>query len=325
MTVPTLDRPCAVSLPPSTLVRDQMKDYSEVVIVGGGPAGLAAAVYLSRFRRQVTVFDAGDSRSKLIAKSHNCPGYPAGISGPALLQRIRRQALKFGAAIIDGHVQSIGRVGDAFEVRSAAGVTVCRRIILATGIVDAVPDIPDLSKLIAVGTVRLCPVCDGYEVIGRKVAVLGPEAKAVREALFLRDYTPHLLVLCSPPSDGISALRQQALAEGIEISDSAEGLAAGNRGFTVILNAQSRQIDVLYAALGCTVRSELASTLGAQQDREGYVLVNEHQETSVDGVYAIGDVVRALNQIAVGFGHAALAATDIHNELRGTFRGTETL
>jgi len=301
---------------PQCSVSDQVEYFSEVIIVGGGPAGLAAALYLGRFRRQVTVFDSGDSRANLIAKSHNCPGFPGGISGRTLLKRLRRQALKFGARFIDAHVQGISRASDGFKVRSIAGLTMCRRIILATGIVDATPDIAGMSKLIAAGAIRLCPVCDGYEAIGLRVAVLGPESKALREALFLRDYTPHVVVLCTHSPGGMSPLRAEAMLKGIEIAYFAENPEPTKHGFNVAIAGNIRQIDVVYAALGSKVRSELATAVGAHQDGDGCVLVNKHQETSVDGVYAIGDMVSSLNQIAVGFGHAVLAATDIHNDLR---------
>lgn len=290
---------------------------ADVVIVGGGPAGLAAAIYLARFRRRVTVFDAQDARAGLIAKSHNCPGFPDGISGPALMKRLRKQARRYGANIIKGCVEQVERAGDGFQLVTTLGPVRCSRIILATGVVDIAPDIPMLVDGISSGCVRLCPVCDGYEVIGQKVAVVGPEAKAVQEALFLRDYTPNISILCNYPGAVSDAGRSQAAAAGIEIWDGVDDLIADQSGFTVIFaTGERRHLDVIYPAMGCNVRSELALALGAQRDDEGYVVVDQHQRTTVNGVYAIGDVVKALSQIAVGFGHAALAAADIHNGLR---------
>ena len=296
----------------------------DVVIVGGGPAGLAAAIYLVRFRRRVTVFDAGGARAGLIAKSHNCPGFPDGISGPALMQRLRKQACRYGADIITGCVERVERAGDAFQVATTMGSMRCPRIVLATGVVDIAPDIPMLYQGISTGRVRLCPVCDGYEVIGQKVAVVGPEAKALQEAIFLRDYTPSICILCNRPADVSTEGRSQAAAAGIEIWDTVDDLVADRSGFTAIFgNGESRHLDVIYPAMGSNVRSELAWALGAQRDDEGYVVVDRHQRTTIDGVYAIGDVVKALNQIAVGFGHAALAAADIHNGLRSASGGRE--
>jgi thioredoxin reductase (NADPH) len=292
-----------------------MNRRADVVIVGGGPAGLAAALYLGRFRHQVVVFDAGDARAKLIPRSHNCPGFPDGISGPDLIRLLRRQACQYGSKIVEERVDSIETAAEDFEIRTAMGSVRSRCVILATGIVDVAPDIPKLHETIASGAVRLCPVCDGYEVIGKRVAVVGPEDKAMQEALFLRDYTPDVFVLPVHPS-GISGAVRSPVA-GVTILDPVSDLVRRNPGFTVVLeNGQTLDLDAIYAAMGSDVRSQLASALGARCDADGQVLVNPHQETSVKGLYAIGDVVKALNQIAVGFGHAALAAADIHNALR---------
>ncbi|WP_411967780.1 NAD(P)/FAD-dependent oxidoreductase [Mesorhizobium sp. CA6] len=159
------------------------------MIVGGGPAGLAAATYLGRFRRRVVVFDAGESRAKLIAITRNCPGFPDGISGPELLSRLRQQALLSGAELREEALQDIKRDGAEFI---AAGPTSVRAgaVLLATGVVDTLPDIPLATDMIRGGTMRLCPICDGYEIIDKRVAVIGPLKEAMRKASFLRNLHP---------------------------------------------------------------------------------------------------------------------------------------
>jgi thioredoxin reductase (NADPH) len=193
--------------------------------------------------------------------------------------------------------------------------------VLATGIVDRTPSVAWLRKGIDNGRVRLCPVCDGFEVTRQRLAVIGPAEAALREAHFLLGYSPDVAILCFCQSDMSRSARLEAAAAGIAIHDGIEEIVPHEKGFTLLLEGgRTFELDAIYPAMGCKVRSELASSLGADCDEEGYVVVDRHQQTSTPGLYAIGDVVRALNQIAVGFGHAALAATHIHNGLGPVLR-----
>jgi thioredoxin reductase (NADPH) len=189
-------------------------------------------------------------------------------------------------------------------------------IVLATGIVDLAPDLPKLGESIATGRIRLCPVCDGYEVIDRRVAVVGPPEKALKEAEFLLRYTSHVALLANDPADVCETSRRTAAALNIEIHDTVDDLVPTTHGYDAVLdNGRRIPFDVIYPAMGCDVRSELAAALGVHCSSDGYVIVDSHQRTSVDGVYAIGDVADALNQIAVAFGQGAIAATDINKSL----------
>ncbi|WP_292484501.1 NAD(P)/FAD-dependent oxidoreductase [Mesorhizobium sp.] len=289
---------------------------ADVLIVGGGPAGLAAAVYLGRFRHRVVVVDAGESRAMLIAESRNCPGFPEGISGPDLLQRLRSQAAKFGATLVQDQASSVEPTVGGFGAETNGGRIVARKVFLATGIVDVVPAIPRLREAIAKGSVRLCPVCDGYEIIDRQVAVIGHEAQVLREALFLKQYTQHVTMLARYLPDFSARTRRVAMEENIAVCDAFKKFVPTDSGYQAILkDGEVRHFDVIYPAMGCRVRSELALAMGVECCDEGYVVVDKHQRTSVEGVYAIGDLVKALNQIAVAFGQAAIAATDVHNDL----------
>ncbi|MEZ2328988.1 NAD(P)/FAD-dependent oxidoreductase [Mesorhizobium sp. RCC_202] len=294
------------------------KQVFDVAIVGGGPAGLAAATYLARFLRSVVSFDAGDARAKLIPKSHNCPGFPHGINGEELLGRQRAQARLYGASVVDGCVRHAEKREGLFVLTTTCGIVLASRVILATGIVDKAPPIEGLQQAIAAGIVKLCPVCDAYEARGSRLGVVGPEHLAVKEALFLKEYGSHVALLANYPDDVSQAARDVAMAGGVEIWDTVDDVVRRRTGFDVVMaeGGSVRNIDMLYPSMGCDVRSELAVALGANCDAEGYVLVNRHLETSTPGLYAIGDVAEGLNQIAVAFGHAATAATHIHNDLR---------
>jgi thioredoxin reductase (NADPH) len=291
----------------------------DCAIVGAGPAGLTAAVYLARYRCRIAVFDKGESRLALIPRSHNCPGYPHGIPGKELLARMREQAEHYGVVICEDEVTAINHASNGgFELIARTQRVASRTVLLATGIADVQPKMAHLLAAIRTGHVRLCPVCDGYEVIDKEVAVLGPPEKAIEKALFLRPYTDKVTVLLTETAE-VSTDQRAALANaGIKLHEQAiADLFIDGDEITAVLADQSRvSIEVLYPALGSTVRSHLASALGAKCMSGGYLDVDSHQRTTIDGLYAAGDVVNELNQICVATGHAAIAATDIYNTLR---------
>ncbi|WP_279480342.1 NAD(P)/FAD-dependent oxidoreductase [Aureimonas sp. SK2] len=300
----------------------------DCLIVGAGPAGLTAAVYLARFRRAVVVADTGTSRASRIPVSHNVPGFADGISGPDILRRHVEQAAAFDIVPRTADVRALVAEGGAFTCplagRNGERATVrATTVLLATGIQDNEPEMPELAGAISQGSVRLCPVCDAYEAIDADIAVLGDGPGAAAEAVFLRTYSERVTLLltggarCLSPGDRAS-LRNH----GIRIVE--EGIAALARddaGRMAVLTAGGPGLafDTLYAALGSRARSGLAAGLGAELEPAcGAVVVDGHQRTSVPGLWAAGDVASSLNQVSVAWGQAAIAATDIHNHLRDT-------
>jgi thioredoxin reductase (NADPH) len=304
-----------------------MADLLDCLIVGAGPGGLVAATYLARYRRRIAVVDAGASRARWIPTSHNCPGFPLGVSGTTLLARLRRQAEEHGVVVTHGRVESLSREAVAGTDAGAGGATdvfVARdvagnewraaMVILATGIVDRLPQVEGgddaLAAAIEAGTLRLCAVCDGYEARDSRIAVLAPADDAQRHADFLRTFSRTVDAI-----DSAAPYRLECDAGSCRIETGAgDGPGAG-----------VREYDTLYPVLGSDVQSQLARDLGAAGDEEGALHTDAHQETSIAGLYAIGDVVSALNQIAVAVGHAAIAATAVHNRLPANPRDTVNL
>src|SRR4051812_38936197 len=144
----------------------------DCVIIGGGPAGLTAAIYLARYLRRTCVIDDGNSRALLIPESHNYPGFK-GIAGPELLRRLHEQAAQYGAQFVGGRVEELKRETDAFVVSVDGGPIKTRRILLATGIVDEKPAVEGLQEVVYRGAIRFCPICDGYEARDKRIGVLG--------------------------------------------------------------------------------------------------------------------------------------------------------
>lgn len=292
----------------------------DCVIIGGGPAGLSAAIYLARFRRSIKIIDAGNSRASQIPLSRNYPGFPDGISGKELLERLHAQAAHYGIRVTSGYVHRIQKLesGGFLSFHGDEAVR-SHTVLFATGMVDIEPDMPELREAIQRGNIRYCPICDGYEVLGKKVAVIGSGNKCAREALFIRHFTADLTLLTLGRSLGLSEQDRNRMREaGIRVIETPMTALSFDGNKVAAFRAESgeeHRFDSVYSMLGVIVRSHLARALGAECDEDGNLLVDAHLQTSIPGFYAAGDVVSGLNQISVATGHAAIASTAIHNRL----------
>ncbi len=296
-----------------------MADRLDTLIVGAGPAGLTAAVYLARFRRRVLVADTGASRALWIPKSRNLPGFAQGLHGETLLERLRQQVQAYGVEIRKQPVTALaGIAGGGFRARIGEDDLQAATVLLATGIVETVPEIPGAVEAITRSLMRVCPICDGFEAQGKKVAVLGSGDHAAGEALFLRTWAADVSLVLTRDAD-LTGERRNALHQlGVKVFHTAlESVSLADDEVTAVCTEGGRpnHFDIIYSAFGVTAQTDLARQLGARLDVDGRLYVGEHQETSVEGVYAAGDVVRGLNQISVAEGEAAIAATAVHNRL----------
>lgn len=293
----------------------------DCAIIGGGPAGLTAAIYLSRFRRTCRIIDANESRAAWIPLSHNHSGFPDGISGRDLLARMTAQARQFGTEIQTAEVKTLTRLDDgSFTAQLNDGTALrSRTVLLATGVVDIEPELPDLFHAVQRGLIRHCPICDGYEVIGENIAVLCPAGDPTTEALFLRTYSNRVTIISSCGALDVTRERRAELDDAkvalVESPIARVVLEQERIAKLVLQDGRELEFDTIYSALGTIPRADLARQLGARRCDDGRVIVGDHQMTSVDGFYAAGDIVEGLNQISVAMGEAAIAATAIHNRL----------
>lgn len=296
--------------------------HFDCLIVGGGPAGLTAAIYLARYRRRVLLADSGESRALLIPRSHNYPGFSAGISGKELLAALWEQAAHYGVRLLRERIDCVARDGDGFAAASQSRHVTAARVLLAAGIVDEKPDLPGLQDSVAHGTIRFCPICDAYEAMDKRIGVLGG-ADAAKKARFLRTYSREVTFL---PLQGSASLRDDERAclreadIGLPEGRIADLEVSADKATALMDNGTRIEMDVLYPALGCRVRTELIRDLKAEHNEAGCLVVDAKQRTTVPHLYAAGDVVSDLHQISVAVGHAAVAATDIHNSLPANFR-----
>ena len=291
----------------------------DCLVIGGGPAGLTAAIYLSRFHLDIMVVDGGKSRAAWIPTSHNHAGYPDGINGQELLDRMKDQARRYGTRIEDGQVTRIERDGALFVADWGAGPVAARTVLLATGVTNRRPpmDMELHDDAMARGLIRYCPICDGYEVTDQRIAVIGSGDQGTDEALFLRGDTADLtLIAPDGPHEVSDDDRGDMERLGIELVDGPiTAIEPGEETITVATAAGRQDFVSIYPALGSDTHIQLAEMIGASLAGDACVKVDSHQRTSVAGFYAAGDVVLGLDQISHAMGEGGVAATTIRNDL----------
>jgi thioredoxin reductase (NADPH) len=301
--------------------RDETVKVLDTLIIGAGPGGLMAATYLGRYHRRPVLIDGNTSRARWIPESHNIPGFEQGIGGNDLLRHLRDQAVRYGADIRAGHATSITREQEMFRVQVGAETLLSRYVILATGVRDRLPELGGAEEAVLRSLLRICPICDAFEATGKRIAVIGDGEHGDHEAEFLRTYSEQV-TLIHLGSERPPAANQRLRSLGIRIIERnlSDLCIDENRLVLRSTDGRTEYFDVCYSALGCHPQNQLAAAAGADLDDNGAVRVSHHQLTSVAGLYAVGDLVRGLNQVVVAAAEAAIAATDIHNQLRGAAR-----
>jgi thioredoxin reductase (NADPH) len=294
-------------------------NIADCLIIGAGPAGLTAAIYLARFRLSVAIIDSGRSRAASIPCSRNQAGFPNGIAGTDLLARMRRQAARFGVTVQSGLVTDLQRRGDLFTADGVGMPVQARTVLLATGVTNRRPDMPDSihDAALSRGRLRYCPVCDGFEITDQRVAVIGTGERGVREAEFLRSYTRDVTLVASDGPHRLTETERQRLAAiGVPVVDGpARDFVLKEQGLGFVSATGRLVFESVYPALGSEIHAGIAAALGATCTDDGCVRVDAHQRTSVPGLYAAGDVVIGLDQISHAMGQAGVAATAIRNDL----------
>jgi thioredoxin reductase (NADPH) len=293
----------------------------DCLIIGGGPAGLTAAIYLARFHIDILVVDGGKSRASWIPCTRNHAGFPDGISGKELVERMQAQACKYGAKIETEFVTRLERDADSglFTATSGSASATARTVLIATGIANRRPPMDEElhDEALARGLVRYCPICDGYEVTDKRIGVIGSDSHGVAEALFLRSYTADISLIAPDKALRLDPVDQQKLKDaGIDCIDGpAQAVALARDCITVDTAEGHHTFDTVYPALGSDTHTQLGKMVGARLAEDGCFLCDFHQRTSVPGLYAAGDVVHGLDQISHAMGEGGVAATTIRNDL----------
>lgn len=291
----------------------------DVVIVGGGPAGLSAALWLARYLHHVVVIDSGDPRNWETRGVNGFLGHQ-GIRSPELREIGRAEGAAFGVQFVSGIVDTAdNETGDLFTVRLRDGSSMeGRRILLAIGIKDVWPAIPGLSDCYG-ETAHVCPDCDGYETRGKKTVVVGKGRKAAGMAFALTTWTRQIVICTNgePPDmnqellDLLKSLNIPLLDQPITCVLSKDKEIRGIE----LRDGMSLDCERLYFAIGQFPADDLGAQLGCKRDDMGRLVIDDRNHTSVKNVYAAGDIVPGPQMAIVAAASGAIAAIAIHASL----------
>lgn len=292
----------------------------DCLIIGGGIAGLQAAIQLGRYRHAILVIDSNAGRSNICRAYHNIIGWPSGISGPELRRVGRTQAESYGVEFIEAEVSHAGSHEEAFQVETRTGAVYrARTLLVATGLVDRIPDIEGIHACLG-ASVYVCPDCDGYEIIGHPTVVIGSGNVGAHMALTLSYWSDDLTYIDHERTGIDSAYREKLQAKRIPYMDvPVRRVLADGETITGVELANGRQFPFERGFVsfdGNIVRSQLAVDLGVTVLKNKHIPVDARtKETNVKGIWAAGDVVAHSEQVTISMGDGAQAAIWIHKRL----------
>jgi thioredoxin reductase len=296
-----------------------MSDSFDVAIVGGGPAGLTAALFLARYLHSVVLIDSRDPRNW---EARGINGYLGlhGITPPELRERGRKEAARYGANLVDGCVSTVRRENeDRFVTTLEGGRTFTSlRLMLAIGIKDVWPRVPGLDRCYG-QSVHHCPDCDGHEAKGKHTVVIASGRSAAGMALALTTWTRAITICTNGKPAGLEPpVRAKLDALQIPIveqplvrleSDGAEVRAV------VLGDGRAIECECVFFAIGHYPADDLGVQLGCARDDEGLIVVDDKYRTSVRNVFAAGDITPGPHLAIAAAGGGAVAALAMHASL----------
>jgi thioredoxin reductase (NADPH) len=291
---------------------------TEVVIVGGGIAGLSAAIYLARAERDVLVIDTGKSMARWEPHVDNYLGFPGGINGKELIERGRKQARANGARLANDEIVKGSANENGFVLRGNEDTYRARRVLLATGAFHLPPEIEGVPECLG-RSMFFCKDCDGFRVRGKRIAIYGHNEETVEYALGMLFYSPSVIIVTdgkrprwdATHAEWISEYKIPVCTKHIE-SIGRDGCHLRSLKFE---DGKELEVDALFTTRGDIYLNRLARGLGAELDKSGEIVVDGCMRTSVKGVYAAGCVTPANCQMVIAAGQGATAAQSINRDL----------
>jgi thioredoxin reductase len=291
--------------------REDTNPSWDCIVVGAGPAGLNAALVLGRARRRVLVLDNGAPRNYATHEMHGVLGHD-GLDPADLRARGRAELARYGVDVLTADVQDAEVLGGAVRLTRKNGADVTRTVILATGMLDEVPDIPGFAEVWGTSA-HTCPYCDGFEHRDERLAVLAAGARGEHLAVLLRQWSPDVVWLGNGPQTLAADQLSRVRALGVPVIETpVVGLDSDNGRLQRVRfgDGQTLDRDALFFYIGWQLRTDLARALGCELRDDGSIAVDSDQATTVDRVYAAGNSAdpRALLPVAAGSGVAAAVA-----------------
>lgn len=289
----------------------------DVIIIGGGPAGLTAAMYSARYGMKTLFFETIEpvSQLSLAPLIENYPGFEG--SGVDLLSKMKEQAVKAGAEGVFEKVMTILKIDDKFFVKTESCEYTAKAVIIATGGKHRELGVEGEKEFVGKG-VSYCATCDGFFFKGKKVAVIGGGNAAVAEAIYLKDIGCDVVVIHRRDELRADKVMQSSLfsrnipvlwnsvVKRIEGRDKVERIVVYNK---VEDKEETVEVDAVFVAIGLQPITDIVNDLGVERDSRGYIKVDRYQRTNVKGVFAAGDCCdNPLNQVVTACGSGAVAA-----------------
>lgn len=299
-----------------------MSNQFEVIIIGGGIAGLQAAIQLGRYKHKIGVIDSNDGRSTICRCYHNILGWPDGVSGQTLRELGKQHAERYGVSFIQNEVIKVEKAENRFTLYCRGGDTfTVKRLLLATGVKDNIPAIKNIYKCLGL-TIYVCPDCDGYEVVDKHVIVIGSSMPGANMALTLSYFTKNITLINHDWKQLDSETMEKLKQKGITyIQDDVEEvlLREDSEDFKGVRLKTGEIIDGDRGFLGFggnEVRSELATQLGIERTENKHIIVDPRtKRTNVEHVWAAGDIAVHSEQTTIAMGDGMQAAIWIHKSL----------
>jgi thioredoxin reductase (NADPH) len=290
----------------------------EAIVIGGGIAGLSAAIYLGRAQRDTLVIDSGHSMAKWEPNVENYLGFPKGIAGEDLLKYGRKQAKRHKVEFVEDEIVDASLRNSIFFLKGKQRRYCCRRLLLAPGIFHVPPDVPGVKECLG-HSMFFCKDCDGYRVRGKRIAIIGANNEVVDYALGMLHYSPCVIVATNGESvrwDKKHATWLKEYEIPVEI-EPVKDIEHRRRKILAMIypNARRVRIDYIFTTRGDIFHTNLAEKLGAKLDRDGQIKIDDCMRTTVPRLYAAGCVTPANCQIVIAAGQGAAAAQAINRDL----------
>ena len=290
----------------------------DVIVIGGGLAGLSAAIYLGRSRRDTLLIHTNRSMAKWEDDVQNYLGFPEGIDGAELLALGMQQVLRFGAMVTTDDISSLVQNGDSFRLQGSGMIYCARRVLLATGLTHLPPEIPGVRDCLG-RSLFFCKDCDAYRVQGRHLVIIGWNNEAADYALAMLLFSSKIMICTNGRTPQWDPARTGWLDE-YQVPVHHDRIHAlvhddGQLRALTFEQGESLNVDGAFTTRGDVYHHDLAAGAGAKLDEEGQVIVDHCMRTTVPGLYAAGCVTPANCQMIIAAGQGAVAGQAINRDL----------